>query len=68
MRSNLGTFISTVLIGMTFGAVLTLLLTPWAGGELREKVGLGHEDPQRKIERVRRAIKRLEEKIESRRG
>ncbi len=68
MKDNFGVFISSMILGMMFGAILTVTLTPWAGSELREKLGLGHEDPHKKIERVKRALEKLEAQLEAQKG
>lgn len=58
-------WVFTGLLGVLFGVLLVVLLTPWSGGEVREKIHLGHESPERKIRRIRRKLDRLERALEA---
>jgi len=56
--------LSSFLFGIVIGAGIALILTPWEGSELREKLGISKEDVEKKVRRVKRKIRKLEEGLE----
>jgi gas vesicle protein len=60
MVRNMGLFI----LGTVFGVSLTLVFTPLSGVELRERIGLAKETPERKIEKLKKKMDNLEKLLE----
>jgi len=52
------------LLGLTFGSALTYLLSTANFEELLEKLGIVEPSPQKKIEKTRRLLEKLEKNLE----
>ena len=61
-----GKIVTSLFLGALLGAGVALIATPWSGARLREKLGLGVEDIDKKVERIRSKLHRLEEDLEPR--
>ena len=61
MTKRFGYTLLTFAFGVIFGATVALVLTPWRGEEVRDR--LSKVPAERKLERVRKKLEKLEEKI-----
>ena len=61
MSKRCGYSILAFTLGAIFGASLALILTPWRGEEVRDR--LSRVPAERKLERVRKKLEKLEERI-----
>lgn len=61
MSKRCGYSILAFAFGTIFGASLALILTPWRGEEVRDR--LSRVPAEKKLERVRKKLEKLEERI-----
>ncbi len=51
-------------LGILFGGLIALFVTPWTGEEFMEKTHLKEESIDKKISKIKKEIERLEEEME----
>ncbi len=52
------------LLGLFFGGIIALFVTPWTGEEFLEKTRIKEESIDKKISRIKKEIEKLEEEME----
>jgi len=52
------------LLGLVFGGLIALFVTPWTGEEFMEKTRLKEESIDKKISKIKKEIEKLEEEME----
>lgn len=62
-KSALENTLWAFLLGLTFGSALTFLLSTTNFDELLEKIGILESSPQKKIEKTKRLLEKLEKNL-----
>ncbi len=52
------------LLGLIFGGLIALFVTPWTGEEFLEKTRIKEESIDKKISKIKKEIEKLEEEME----
>ncbi len=52
------------LLGLIFGGLVALFVTPWTGEEFLEKTRIKEESIDKKISKIKKEIEKLEEEME----
>ncbi len=52
------------LLGLVFGGLIALFVTPWTGEEFMERTRLKEESIDKKISKIKKEIEKLEEEME----
>ena len=52
------------LLGLAFGGLIALFVTPWTGEEFMERTHLKEESIDKKISKIKKEIEKLEEEME----